>query len=145
MSRLKFESGGLQLQFVALDNFRKLLFGTEQKVLFGTTSAPSLIGWLLFGAVVLALMVWVVRLLREARTVRPVSGAWSIHRSGDAGVSRGQHAVLAHGSARHAGRYHAVCRGRHHIAVFDWAWVGVVVRTTVGRGGGSSAWCFCCR
>ncbi len=72
MSRLRFESGGLQLQFVALDNFRKLLFGTEQKVLFGTTSTPSWIGWVLFGAVVVALVMWVVRLLREGRTAGSV-------------------------------------------------------------------------
>ena len=72
MSRLKFESGGLQVQFVALDNFRKLLFGTEQKILFGTLSTPSIVGWLLFGIVVVLLGVWVWRLLRESRTVQPV-------------------------------------------------------------------------
>lgn len=72
MSRLRFEAGGVRVQFVGWDNFRKLLVGTEQKVLFGTLSAPSLIGWLLLIGVATLMLAAIYRAVREARSVGAV-------------------------------------------------------------------------
>jgi multiple sugar transport system permease protein len=60
LSRLRFQSGGLELQFVGLDNYRKLLLGNEQKVLFGVLSEPSPFGWaiLVFTAALLGLVIY---------------------------------------------------------------------------------------
>lgn len=72
MSRLRFEAGGVQVQFVGWDNFRKLLVGTEQKVLFGTLSEPSPIGWLLLIGVATLMLAAIYRAVREARSVGAV-------------------------------------------------------------------------
>lgn len=72
LTRLKFAAGGIQAQFVGLDNFRKLLFGNEQKVLFGTLASPSIIGWAVFALVAFLMIISVLRVLRSARSARPV-------------------------------------------------------------------------
>ncbi|MCS7056838.1 MAG: sugar ABC transporter permease [Thermoflexales bacterium] len=74
LSRLRFEAGGLKVQFVALDNYRKLLFGSEQKVLFGTVASPSLVGWIVLAVVVLLTSAAVYRAIRDARSVRVIAG-----------------------------------------------------------------------
>ncbi len=74
LSRLRFEAGGLKVQFVGLDNYRKLLFGSEQKVLFGTIATPSLVGWVVLGAVAFLMLAAVYRAIRDARSGRAVVG-----------------------------------------------------------------------
>jgi len=65
LSRLRFQAGGLELQFVGLDNYRKLLLGNEQKVLFGTLSEPSLFGWAILAFVAAMLGLTVYRAVRR--------------------------------------------------------------------------------
>ncbi|MCS6773195.1 MAG: sugar ABC transporter permease [Anaerolineae bacterium] len=67
LSRLRFGAGGLQVQFVGLDNYRKLLLGSEQKVLFGTLGSPSVVGWALLALVVLGLVWWIAKGFRARR------------------------------------------------------------------------------
>jgi len=74
MSRLQFRAGGVQVQFVGMDNFRKLLLGAEQKVLMGTLGTPSLLGWGVLAIVAFLMLVSIVRVLRSARSARPVLG-----------------------------------------------------------------------
>jgi multiple sugar transport system permease protein len=65
LSRLRFQAGGLELQFVGLDNYRNLLLGNEQKVLFGTLSEPSLFGWAILAFVAAMLGLTVYRAVRR--------------------------------------------------------------------------------
>ncbi len=74
MSRIRFQAGGIQVQFVGLDNYRKLLLGSEQKVLFGTLAIPSVVGWLLLVIVASLMLVTVYRAIRDARAARVVVG-----------------------------------------------------------------------
>jgi multiple sugar transport system permease protein len=65
LSRLRFQAGGLEVQFVGLDNYRKLLLGNEQKVLFGTLAEPSLFGWVILAVVGAALASGLYRAARH--------------------------------------------------------------------------------
>jgi multiple sugar transport system permease protein len=65
MSRMRLEAGGTRFDFVWFANFRKFITGAEQKVLVGTLGSPTLLGWLIFAAVV-GLLIWqIVKFLRE--------------------------------------------------------------------------------
>ncbi len=74
LSRLRFQAGGLELQFVGLDNYRKLLLGNEQKVLFGVLDTPSPIGWAILALVVVSLVVMIYRALRQRVSVSALVG-----------------------------------------------------------------------
>ncbi len=74
LSRLRFQAGGLELQFVGLDNYRKLLLGNEQKVLFGVLDTPSPIGWAILTLVVVLLVVMIYRALRQRVSVSALVG-----------------------------------------------------------------------
>ena len=74
LSRLRFQAGGLELQFVGLDNYRKLLLGNEQKVLFGVLDTPSPIGWVILTLVVVLLVVMIYRALRQRVSVGALVG-----------------------------------------------------------------------
>ncbi len=74
LSRLRFQAGGLELQFVGLDNYRKLLLGNEQKVLFGVLDTPSPIGWAILTLVVVLLVVMIYRALRQRVSVGALVG-----------------------------------------------------------------------
>lgn len=64
-SRFKFVRGGFQVTWVGVANYRKLLVGTQQEHFLGKLSAPSLVGWLVFG-LALVFMTWgLVRFLRS--------------------------------------------------------------------------------
>ena len=67
LSRLKFEGGGLRLDFVGFDNYRKYIFGNEQKVLVGAQAVPTILGWIIFVAVVGWFVLGLVRNLRNGR------------------------------------------------------------------------------
>ncbi|MCL6510163.1 MAG: sugar ABC transporter permease [Anaerolineae bacterium] len=65
LSRLRFQAGGLEVQFVGLDNYRKLLLGNEQKVLFGVLGEPSLFGWAILACVAASLGLVIYRTARR--------------------------------------------------------------------------------
>ena len=57
VSNLVFKQGSIAIDFVGLDNFNALIFGTERKTFLGVLRAPTPLGWLLIiGSV--ALSVW---------------------------------------------------------------------------------------
>ncbi|OUC05598.1 transporter, partial [Litorilinea aerophila] len=58
-ARVRFARGGVEVQFVGLANYHKLLFGSEQAHLLGVLASPSPLGWLVF----LALLAGTVFLL----------------------------------------------------------------------------------
>jgi len=50
-SRIKFARGGVQVNFVGLANYRKLFVGSEQSHFLGVFGQPSILGWIVFAAV----------------------------------------------------------------------------------------------
>lgn len=75
LTRFKFVKGGFEFQWVGLANYEKLLVGSEQSHFLGKIRAPSLIGWLVFGIVLVWLGFAFVRYLRSPeRTVAGVIG-----------------------------------------------------------------------
>jgi multiple sugar transport system permease protein len=67
LSRLRFVTGGFEINFVGLANYRKLLFGSEQTHFLGLMAAPSPLGWLVFLAVVAFMLLSLVRYIRGRR------------------------------------------------------------------------------
>ncbi len=65
LSRFKFVKGGFQITFVGLANYKKLLFGLEKTHFLGLLGHPSLLGWLIFIAVVGLLLYTLARNLRS--------------------------------------------------------------------------------
>jgi multiple sugar transport system permease protein len=65
LSRFKFVKGGFEFKFVGLANYRKLLLGSEQAHFLGALAGPSSVGWLVFGAVVVLLLLSLVRYIRS--------------------------------------------------------------------------------
>jgi multiple sugar transport system permease protein len=65
LSRLRFVPGGFEINFVGLANYRKLLFGSEQSHFLGLMANPSLVGWLVFVAVVAFMVLSLVRYIRS--------------------------------------------------------------------------------
>jgi multiple sugar transport system permease protein len=75
LTRFKFVKGGFEFEWIGFDNYKKLLVGSEQTHFLGKMGAPSLIGWIIFGAVVIALVVSLVRYLRsQQRSVAGIIG-----------------------------------------------------------------------
>lgn len=69
VSRLRFEGGGIRLDFVGAANYAKFLTGIEQKVLIGVLSPPTLVGWVVFAAAAIGLVYSFARALRGASIV----------------------------------------------------------------------------
>jgi len=65
LARLKFVKGGFEIKFVGLANYKKLLAGSEQTHFLGAMAGPSPVGWLVFGAVVVLLLLSLVRYARN--------------------------------------------------------------------------------
>lgn len=61
LARFKFERGGISLQFIGLANYRKLVLGSQQFHLLGKLVDVSLPGWLVVGAVVAVVLIWLFR------------------------------------------------------------------------------------
>jgi multiple sugar transport system permease protein len=70
-SRLVFAKGRIQVDFVGLQNFQILLFGTERTHLLGLLKPPTPLGWIVFG-LGLALIVRVLFGSLTRRRLRPV-------------------------------------------------------------------------
>lgn len=60
LSRLRFVRGGFEINFVGLANFRRLLFGSEQRHFLGVVTSPTPFGWVLFlvGVALAAYLLW---------------------------------------------------------------------------------------
>jgi multiple sugar transport system permease protein len=68
-TRLKFVRGGIDLSFVGLANYRKLLMGSEQDHLLGVFASPSWVGWIVFAAVVAPAILWLALYVQASRRV----------------------------------------------------------------------------
>jgi multiple sugar transport system permease protein len=82
-SRLVFERGRIDVDFVGFQNFQILLFGTERSHLLGVLRAPSPIGWVVFGLgaalIVRALHASLTRgRVRPAGAILRVAGALAV-------------------------------------------------------------------
>lgn len=64
-SRLEFVRGGVNVRWVGLLNYRKVLVGTEQDHFLGLFATPSLLGWLLFALATLGLLYFLVQYVRS--------------------------------------------------------------------------------
>ena len=71
-SRLEFVRGGVNVRWVGLLNYRKVLFGSEQDHFLGQFATPSLLGWLLFTLAALGLIYFLVQYVRSRP--RSISG-----------------------------------------------------------------------
>lgn len=60
LARISFVTGGFEVRFVGLDNYRKLLLGSERTHFLGVLRDPSPLGWIIFGAGVALLAWWIV-------------------------------------------------------------------------------------
>ncbi len=65
-ARIQFIKGGIDLKFVGLNNYRRLLFGTQQEHFLGVLTAPSVVGWIVLALVVLALTYFLIGYARSA-------------------------------------------------------------------------------
>lgn len=72
LTRFKFVKGGFEFEWIGVDNYKKLLVGSEQTHFLGKMGEPSPLGWIIFLAVVIALVVSLVRYLRSQQ--RSVAG-----------------------------------------------------------------------
>lgn len=71
LTRLQFARGGIQLIFVGLNNYAKLLVGLDQSRFLGKFGTPNLIGWLVIVILILILGYWLVQYVRTTR-VKPL-------------------------------------------------------------------------
>ncbi len=65
LGRLKFVKGGFAYKFVGLANYRKLLAGSEKNHFLGKFIDPTPLSWFIFGLLAVALIVWLVRYIRN--------------------------------------------------------------------------------
>ncbi|GAB4116679.1 MAG: hypothetical protein Fur005_35660 [Roseiflexaceae bacterium] len=70
-SRFKLVRGGFDITFIGWLNYRKLLFGSEQKRFLGVFAAPTPLTWLIVGALS-ALAIWLI--IRAAQTSKLTIG-----------------------------------------------------------------------
>ncbi len=65
LARFDIAKGGFTLTFIGLANYRKLLFGSQRTHFLGLFAPSGPLHWLLFGLVVAALAIFLVRYLRS--------------------------------------------------------------------------------
>ena len=65
LARFDLAKGGFKLTFIGLANYRKLLLGSERTHFLGLFTPSGPLHWILFGLVVVALVVFLVRYLRS--------------------------------------------------------------------------------
>jgi multiple sugar transport system permease protein len=66
-SRLRFVRGGVQINNVGLANYKKLFTGSEQSHFLGVWSRPSLLGLVVFGALIVLAIVLLYRYMRSSQ------------------------------------------------------------------------------
>jgi multiple sugar transport system permease protein len=62
-----FVRGGINVRYVGLANYNKLLFGSQQRHLIGKLENPSLIGWLVFILVSAVFLSWFYTEIRDKK------------------------------------------------------------------------------
>lgn len=67
LTRLTFARGGLNITFVGLSNYNKLLFGSQQRHLIGKMENPSILGWIVFLLISAAFLSWFYTDLRSGK------------------------------------------------------------------------------
>lgn len=77
LTRLQFARGGIQLTFVGLNNYAKLLAGIDQSRFLGRFGTPNWFGWLVLALVVVGLFYWIAQYVRTSR-VTPIGFAGRI-------------------------------------------------------------------
>jgi multiple sugar transport system permease protein len=65
LSRLQFVKGGINIDFIGLENYANLLFGSQREHFLGRMSPPSPLGWVIFGAGMALLGRWLFRSIRR--------------------------------------------------------------------------------
>jgi len=82
LSRVRFTGDGLRFRYVGFRNFAKQLFGSDQVHFLGRTDPVSILGTIIFVAVVVAVLWWLYRSLKTATWVgmlgRSISAAAAI-------------------------------------------------------------------
>jgi multiple sugar transport system permease protein len=64
LSYLEFVPGGFNIRFVGLDNYRALITGLDHIHFLGLLKPPALVGWVIFGAGIGLLAVWLIATIR---------------------------------------------------------------------------------
>ena len=77
LSELVFERGRIQIDFVGLQNFQILFFGTERSHLLGVLKTPTPLGWVVFGLGAAVIVRVLVDGLRGGH-VRPIGAIFRI-------------------------------------------------------------------
>jgi multiple sugar transport system permease protein len=67
LSHLEFVKGGFNVPFVGFENYRILLFGSEQSHILGVLRPPSVLGWVIFALLVAPLFWWLVSEARSGK------------------------------------------------------------------------------
>ncbi len=68
LTRVTFARGGINITYVGLRNYDKLLFGSQQRHLIGKMENPSLIGWILFLLISAIFLSWFYTEIRHGKT-----------------------------------------------------------------------------
>ena len=71
VSRLVFQRGGVEIDFIGLLNYQALLFGSDRTHFLGVLKPPSPLGWAIFLAGVLGAVWWIFRSIRSRRITWP--------------------------------------------------------------------------
>jgi multiple sugar transport system permease protein len=64
---VRFVRGSIDIEFVGLANYHKLLFGSQQRHLIGKLANPSIIGWLIFIVVSAGFLSWFYTEIRSGK------------------------------------------------------------------------------
>ena len=67
LARFRIAKGGFTLDFVGLANYKKLFLGPERTHFLGAFAPSTLLSWILFGVIVVALTFFLARYLIKAR------------------------------------------------------------------------------
>ena len=67
LSRLKFVKGGVELKFIGILNFKKLIFGSQQYHLLGTFDQLTPIGYIIISLFTLIIFVWFIRYFKSQK------------------------------------------------------------------------------
>jgi multiple sugar transport system permease protein len=67
LARIRFVRGGIDIKYVGLRNYRRLLEGSEQRHVLGRLDNPSVLGWIVLGGLLCFLLYWLFRYLTGSR------------------------------------------------------------------------------
>lgn len=65
-ARIQFVKGGVAVEFVGVNNYRRLLFGAQQDRFLGVFKTPSFVGWVVLALVAIALIYFLIQYLRAS-------------------------------------------------------------------------------